>query len=203
MWGKMTSDEILTKHVVDIHRTEADFRVAFERIQASSSQASGVNKFFSSQSPMQKRFSVYNWNAGPRRSPEDATEKHIAGKWHLITLQEASDYVEHEILHERFHVTHFAGCRLSSTRTPSTLTSASNRSTFTTRSEVCKIILSKENMDGCYKAFCDVLLFVVLQPVVRKSSPFYRYTSTMSLPRKRYCQENHPDRSCSYNLSKH
>ena len=39
-------------------------------------------------------------------------------------------------------------------------------------------------MDGCYKAFCHVLLFVVLQPVVRKSSPCYRYTSTMSLPRK-------------------
>ena len=27
-------------------------------------------------------------------------------------LQEASEYVEHEILHERFHVTHFAGCAI-------------------------------------------------------------------------------------------
>ena len=59
---------------------------------------------------MQKRLSVYNWNPGPRRGGKDAIEKQIAGKWHLITLQEASDYVEHEILHERFHVTHFAGC---------------------------------------------------------------------------------------------
>ena len=41
---------------------------------------------------------------------EDLVETRNAGKWHLITLQEASDYVEHEILHERFHVTHFAGC---------------------------------------------------------------------------------------------
>ena len=106
----MTTDEILTEHVVDIHRIQADFRDAFERIQTSSSQASGVNKFFSSQSPMQKRLSVYNWNLGPRRGGKDAIEKQIAGKWHLITLQEASDYVEHEILHERFHVTHFAGC---------------------------------------------------------------------------------------------
>ena len=31
-------------------------------------------------------------------------------KWHVVTLQEASDYVEHDILQERFHVTHFAGC---------------------------------------------------------------------------------------------
>ena len=37
--------------------------------------------------------------------------------------------------------------RFSSTRTPSTLTSASNRSTFTTRGEVCRIILLKENRD--------------------------------------------------------
>ena len=46
----------------------------------------------------------------PRRGKEDATEKQIVGKWHLITQQEASEYVEHEILHERFHGTHFAGC---------------------------------------------------------------------------------------------
>ena len=51
-----------------------------------------------------------NWNPGPRRGREGAIEKQIAGKWHLTTLQEASDDVEHEILHERFHVTHFAGC---------------------------------------------------------------------------------------------
>ena len=47
-----------------------------------------------------------------------------------------------------------------------------------------KIIFSMENMDGCCKAFCRVLLFVVRQPVVRKSSPYYRYTTTTSLPRK-------------------
>ena len=72
MWSKMTTDEILTEHVVDIHRIEADFRDAFERIQTSSSQASGVNKFFSS--PMQKRLSVYNWSPGPRRGGKDSIE---------------------------------------------------------------------------------------------------------------------------------
>ena len=57
---------------------------------------------------MQKRLSIYNWNPGHQRGKEDAIEKQIARKWHLITLQEASD--EHEVLHERFDVTHFAGC---------------------------------------------------------------------------------------------
>ena len=31
MWGKMTPDEILTEHVVDIYRIEADFRDAFRK----------------------------------------------------------------------------------------------------------------------------------------------------------------------------
>ena len=30
-------------------------------------------------------------------------------KWHIVTLQEAAEYVDHAILHERFYVTHFAG----------------------------------------------------------------------------------------------
>ena len=121
---------------------------------------------------------------GPDEVGKDAIEKQIAGKWHFITLQEASDYVEHEILHERFHVTHFAGCAVLFNKDTFYPDISSNRSAFTTRDDVCKIILSKENMDGCYKAFCHVLLFVVLQPVVRKSSPCHRYTSTTSLTGK-------------------
>ena len=62
--------------------------------------------------PTQRRLSVYNWHLGPRRGTEDAIEKQIAGKWHIITLQEASQYVDNEVLHERFHVTHFAGCAI-------------------------------------------------------------------------------------------
>ena len=87
----------------------ADFRDAFEREQSSSCQTYGVNKYFSSQSLVQGRLSIYNWTPGPRRGREDAFEKQIAGKWHIVTLQEASDYVDHDILQERFHVTHFAG----------------------------------------------------------------------------------------------
>ena len=37
-------------------------------------------------------------------------EEQIAGRWHFITLQEASDYVDHELLANRFHVTQYAGC---------------------------------------------------------------------------------------------
>ena len=112
MWGTMSPHEILAEHVADIHKIVADFRDAFQRNPSSSSQSYCVNKYFSYQSPMQKRLSICNWNLGPRRGKEDAFEKQIAGKWHIVTLQEASDYVDDEILHERFHVTHFAGCAI-------------------------------------------------------------------------------------------
>ena len=78
----------------------------------SSSQTYGVNKYFSYHAPVQKRLSIYNWNPGPRRGKEDAFDKQIVEKWHIVTLQEASDYVEHDIIHERFHVTHYAGCAI-------------------------------------------------------------------------------------------
>ena len=75
----MTPDEILTEHVVDIRKIEADFRDAFERNQVLSSQIYGVNKRFS-QSLVQKRLSIYNRNPGPRRGKADAIEKQICRK---------------------------------------------------------------------------------------------------------------------------
>ena len=57
-----------------------------------------------------KRLSIYNWNPGPRRGKEGAIEKQIAGKCHIITLQEAIEYVDHELLTNMFHAIHCGGC---------------------------------------------------------------------------------------------
>ena len=57
----------------------------------------------------QRRLSVYNWNPGPRRG-KGAIEKHIAEKRHIITLQEAVEYHEHEFLTNQFNVIHYGGC---------------------------------------------------------------------------------------------
>ena len=57
-----------------------------------------------------KRRSIYNWNPGPRRGKEGASKMEIAGKWHVITLLEAIEYVDHEFFTFRFHVTHYGGC---------------------------------------------------------------------------------------------
>ena len=96
--------------MVDVQKAIADFREASERRLATSSHTNRVSKHFSDRSPVQMRLSIYSWNPGPRRGKEDAFEKQIVGRWHVITLQEASEYVDHDILTGRFHVTHYAVC---------------------------------------------------------------------------------------------
>ena len=61
---------------------------------------------------------MYNWNPGPRRGKEGAIEKQIAWKWHIITLQEAIGYVDHDLLTNRLHVTHYGGCAVLFNKDP-------------------------------------------------------------------------------------
>ena len=87
-------------------------------------------------SPAQKRLSIYNWKPGTRRGKEDVFEKQIAGKWHAITLQEAMEYVDHDILTNRFHVTHYGGCAI-----------LFNKDTFYTNIEVKSLYLHDTRRD--------------------------------------------------------
>ena len=56
------------------------------------------------------RLSVHYWNPGPRRGNADAFVKQISGLWHIITLQEATDYIDHSDITKRFHINHYCGC---------------------------------------------------------------------------------------------
>ena len=105
-WVKTDAHATLVRQMADVQKATADFREASERRHDTLSQTNGFNKAASNRSPVQKLLSIYNWNPGLRRGKEDAFEKQIAGKWHVITLQEASEYVDHDILTGRFHVTH-------------------------------------------------------------------------------------------------
>ena len=87
--------------MVDIHKATAEFREASERKPATSSHMNSTSKRLATRSVVQRRLSIYNWNPGPRRGREGAFEKQIAGRWHIITLQEASEYVDHELLTNR------------------------------------------------------------------------------------------------------
>lgn len=109
-WVKTDPDVTLERQMVDIQKAVADYREAAARRQESTTQ----EYFFDTNMPtrfyVQKRLRIYNGNPGPRRGREGAIKMQIAGKWHVITLQEAIDYVDHVLLTNRFHVTHYGGC---------------------------------------------------------------------------------------------
>ena len=95
--------------MVDIQKAIAEFREASARRHDTSSQGYHFENA-PDRSLVQKRLSIYNWNPGTPRGKEGAFERQIAGKWHVVTLQEAIEYVDHELLTNRFHVTHYGGC---------------------------------------------------------------------------------------------
>ena len=195
----MSPRENLAGHVVDIHKIDADFRDAFERIQSSSSQTLVVNKLFSSQSPAQRRLSIYNWNPGPRRGTEDAIEKQIAGKWHIITLQETSQHVEHEILHERFHVTR---CAILFNKDYPDI---SVKSIYIHDTRRCGQDHIVEGHQGW------VLQGVLSRATLRRAAAIGQkvftvlslHISNIYAKKKRYCQEHHSDSSCNHDFSRH
>ena len=134
-WVKLSEHEILVEHMVDIERATAEFREAYER-KATFSRMNSANKHFATRWVVQKRLSIHNWNPGPRRGKEDAFEKQIAGRWHIITLQEPSEKVDHELLTNRFHVTHHAGYAI-----------LSNKDTFCPNIDVKSIYLHDTRRD--------------------------------------------------------
>ena len=70
----------------------------------------------------QTRISILNWNRGPRRGTPGTIETHIAGKWHIIALQDATEYLRHENLTNRFQISHYAGCAVLFNKDSSTQT---------------------------------------------------------------------------------
>ena len=103
-WVKADFSTILVRHVVDVRKALAEYREASVRRHDTSAQECYFDSSVPNWPSVQKRLSSNNWNPGPRRGREGAVEKQIAGKWHFITLQEAIEYVDHELLANRFHV---------------------------------------------------------------------------------------------------
>ena len=111
-WVKTDFVNTLGRHTVDVKGVNAAFRDAPARKHSASGQEYHFNNDMPNRLTEQKRLSVYNWNPGPQRGKEGAIEKHIAVKWHIITLQEAIEYLDQEFLTNRFHVTQYGGCAI-------------------------------------------------------------------------------------------
>ena len=148
-WVKAEFKTVLERRTVDLRKVHAEFREASPRRHVTSYQEYHFDNNVLHLSPVQKRLSIYNWNPGPRRGKEGAVEKQIPGRWHVITLQVAIAYVDHEHLTNRFHVTYCGGgVQCCSIRTLSFLTSRSNPSTFTTSGTIYRTRFLKENQVG-------------------------------------------------------
>ena len=75
-----------------------------------------ITHFFNNDMPNrlteQKKLRVYNWNPRPRCGKKGSLEEQIAEKWRIVTLHEAIQYMDHEFLTTRFHVTHDGSCAI-------------------------------------------------------------------------------------------
>ena len=109
-WVKAGPNVTLERHMVDVRKAVAEFREVSGRRHDTSSQEYHFDNNVPNRSHVQEQLRICSWNPGPRRGNEGAFEKQIAGKWHVITLQEAIEYFDHELLTNKFHVTHHGGC---------------------------------------------------------------------------------------------
>ena len=101
-WVKADPASILKRHLVNAKSDSPGFREAPDRKHSPTNEEYHVDTEVPNRLTKQKRLNIYSWNPGPRRGKEGAVEKHIAGKWHIITLQEAIAYLDHEHLTNRF-----------------------------------------------------------------------------------------------------
>ena len=110
-WVKSDPETNLNRHLVDSKGIYPAHSEAPARKHSPSSSGYHFNFNTPNRSTEQTRISYYNWNSGPRRGKAGAIKSHIAVKWHIITLQEAIEYLEHDFLMNRY-VTHYGGCAI-------------------------------------------------------------------------------------------
>ena len=70
----------LERHMVDVRKAVAGYRESAVRRQETPAREYFFDNSVPNRSSVQKRRSIYNWNPGPRRGKEGASEKQIAGK---------------------------------------------------------------------------------------------------------------------------
>ena len=97
-WLKTDPEVTPRRHIVDAKGANPAFREAPAGKLSTSCQECHFNSDVPNQLTEPRRLSIFNWNPGPRRGKEGAIEKLFAVKWHIITLQEAIEYLDHQFL---------------------------------------------------------------------------------------------------------
>ena len=96
LWGISDPGFSLMRHVVTARSAKPVYCGAHDRRQFSPRPEYRFDTRAPNSFLEQARLSILSWNPGPRRGMEGAIEEHIAGKWHVIALQEATEFLEHE-----------------------------------------------------------------------------------------------------------
>ena len=107
-WVKADPETILRHHGVDAK----GFFPAFREAPARRHEPSSQEYRFLRRCAQQLDGTEKAQRLQLERRGKGAIERHIAGKWYIITLQEASEHLEHDFLTNRFHVTHCGGCAI-------------------------------------------------------------------------------------------
>ena len=147
-WRKTDPETILVSHMVDVQKSCCTFPRGITKEAGHSFSGISHRKNVPSRLSMQERLSIYNLNPGPRRGRLGATEKRIAGRRHIITLQEAYEYIDQLLLQRHFHVTHYGGCAVLFNKKPIIPTLRSSPFTFIVPDGIYPFRSWKEVKDG-------------------------------------------------------
>ena len=89
---------LLMRRVVGARSANPVYRGAHDQRQFSAKHEYRFDNSVPNRLFEQIRLSISSCNPGPRRGREGEIEEHIAVKWHVIALQEAIEYLQHECL---------------------------------------------------------------------------------------------------------
>ena len=107
-WVKVSPHEVLVQHMVDIRRATADF-AKHQKGDLLQLLIQTVSTNILLPDQLCRRDSASTTGT---LGPDEEKKMPSNNRWRIITLQEASEYVDHDILTGRFHVTHYAGCAI-------------------------------------------------------------------------------------------
>ena len=78
------------------------FSVAHERRAVAPQPCSNLDRAACDLLLDQTRISISSRHPGPRRGTPGAIENHIAGRWHVIALQESVEHLQHDYVARQF-----------------------------------------------------------------------------------------------------
>ena len=157
-WVKADPASVLGRPLVNVNSANPAFREAPDKKHSPANEGYRFDTDVPNRMTEQKRLSIFKWNPGPRRGKEEAIEKHIAEKWHIVTLQESIEYLDHDYLTNRFCVTHYGGCAI-----------LFNKDTFNSQIKVTSVYLH-DTRDGQQQIVREGQSGWVLQAVISRAS---------------------------------